>query len=169
MKKGFTILELLVASLLLGLLTTILTMLINQSAIAWRTGSAMVSDLDEVRNAIGDMRDEADNVLVWNGELHRLVSLWDEDGQLQDRACSAPGSTAAAAEVNRVNQLLRSSGLTSQSDTAPLWTIGQNVLNVGMGGSGHSAKTYTVNVMSAGPDRQFDTWDDIWSFPDDFD
>jgi len=27
--------------------------------------------------------------------------------------------------------------------------------------------TYVVNVMSAGPDRVMDTYDDIWSFPDD--
>ena len=40
MKKGFTILELLVASLLLGMLMTILTMIFNQSSIAWRTRSA---------------------------------------------------------------------------------------------------------------------------------
>ena len=45
MKKGFTILELLVASLLLGMLMTILTMIFNQSSIAWRTGVAGVADL----------------------------------------------------------------------------------------------------------------------------
>ena len=50
MKKGFTIIELLVASLLLGLLVTILTMVFNQSSIAWRIGTAGVSDLD----ALGD-------------------------------------------------------------------------------------------------------------------
>ena len=33
----------------------------------------------------------------------------------------------------------------------------------------HSMPNYTVNVMSAGPDKTFDTWDDIWSYPDDFD
>ena len=34
MRKGFTIIELLVASLLLGLIVTILTMIFNQSSIA---------------------------------------------------------------------------------------------------------------------------------------
>ena len=29
-----------------------------------------------------------------------------------------------------------------------------------------SKKTYTVNVKSAGPDREFNTYDDIWSYPD---
>lgn len=168
MKRGFTILELLVASLLLGMLTTILTMIINQSAIAWRTGSAMVSDLDDVRDRIGLMREEADNAFAWDGQLRRIVGLWDEDGRLLDRACDAPGSSAASEPGNQLKQLLSSSGLASKSATTPVWSYGQNVQNVGMGGSGNSKKTYTVNVMSAGPDRQFDTWDDIWSFPDDF-
>ena len=51
MKKGFTILELLVASLLLGMLVTILTMIFNQSSIAWRTGTAVVEDLGDVRES----------------------------------------------------------------------------------------------------------------------
>ena len=167
MRRGFTILELLVASLLLGMLTTILTMIINQSSIAWRTGTAMVSNLDDVRNTIGTMREEADNAFVWNGQVRRIVSLWDANGNLLDRACDAPGSSAASEPGNTVNLLLKSSGLTARPSTV-LWSIGQNVQNVGQGDGGHSKKTYTVNVMSAGPDRKFDTWDDIWSFPDDF-
>ena len=66
MKRGFTILELLVASMLLGMLVTILTMLFNQSSIAWRTGVAGVADLDEVRTNVAELRDEADNAYVWN-------------------------------------------------------------------------------------------------------
>ena len=48
MKKGFTLLEVLVASLLMGMLVTILTMIFNQSSIAWRTGRASVADLAEI-------------------------------------------------------------------------------------------------------------------------
>ena len=40
--------------------------------------------------------------------------------------------------------------------------------NVGNAGNPRSVRNYTVNVMSAGPDKTFDTWDDIWSWPDDF-
>ena len=43
------------------------------------------------------------------------------------------------------------------------------LVDVGSGDGGGSIETYTVNVKSAGPDREFGTWDDIWSFPDDFD
>ena len=109
MKRGFTIIEVLVASLLLGMLVSILTMMFNQSSIAWRTGVAAVEDLDEVRINIANLRDEADNAYVWNNQERRIIG----------------------------------------------------------GGRGTGGvKTYTVNVKSAGPDREFNTFDDIWSYPD---
>ena len=166
MRRGFTLLELLVASILLGVLTTILTMIFNQSSIAWRTGSAMVADLDDVRDNIAVLRDESDNAFVWDGSVYRLIGLWNISGDLNDRACDADGSTAAGDTRNRVNALR--SKIDTGSSASP-WSA-KNVTGVGKGNSsGNSAKTYTVNVMSAGPDREFDTWDDIWSFPDDFD
>lgn len=169
MRRGFTILELLVASLLLGMLTTILTMIINQSAIAWRTGTASVADLDGVRDNIAELREEADNAFVWDNEIRRIVGLWDRTGQLNDRACDAPGSAVNSADNGRWRATMlssRTSGLPSQN--AKVWQKGQNDLTVGQGDSGHSEQNYIVNVMSAGPDREFDTWDDIWSYPDDF-
>ena len=66
MRKGFTILELLVASLRLGMLVTILTMMFNQSSIAWRTGVAGLLDMDEVRDNVAAVRDEADSIYIWN-------------------------------------------------------------------------------------------------------
>lgn len=167
MKRGFTILELLVASLLLGMLTTILTMIFNQSSIAWRTGTAMVADLDDVRDNIATLRDEADNAFVWDNKVRRLVSVWNAAGDLNDRACDAEDSNAYSDGNgrNRANMLEKTS---VKSQTAA-WSTGQNVVLVGQGDGGHGTKTYTVNVMSAGPDREFDTWDDVWSFPDDFD
>ena len=56
MRKGFSLLELLVATLLFGMLMTILTMVFNQSSIAWRTGIAGISDLDKVRETVGQVR-----------------------------------------------------------------------------------------------------------------
>ena len=128
MKRGFTIIELLVASLLLGLLVTILTMVFNQSSIAWRTGVAGVADLDDIRDNIAELRDEADNAFVWNNEVYRHVGLWDKDGNLRDRACDAPGSKTMN-EVGCRALLLRSkmsasgirlaTALTSASVTLP--------------------------------------------------
>ena len=167
MRKGFTILELLVASLLLGMLTTILTMIFNQSAISWRTGTAMVADLDDVRDNIAELREEADNAFVWDNKVRRLVSVWNSAGDLNDRACDAEGS-AASGDGNGRNRaiMLEKTNIKSQSHA---WSMSQNIVSVGQGAGGRSGKTYLVNVMSAGPDREFDTWDDVWSFPDDFD
>ena len=91
MKRGFTVLELLVASLLLGMLVTILTMVFNQSSIAWRTGVAGMLDMDEVRDNIAEVRDDADSLYVWNRQMCRTVSIWKEGSessspQLKDRA-----------------------------------------------------------------------------------
>ena len=168
MKKGFTILELLVASLLLGMLVTILTMIFNQSSIAWRTGVAGVADLDDVRDNMAEVREEADNAFVWGKELYRVTGLWDDKGEFLDRACDAPSSRADQERyhANFFRQNLKSK-LTSSS--ARLWSKDQNMLPVGRDESDFNMKNYTVNVMSAGPDRKFGTYDDIWSWPDDFD
>ena len=169
MKKGFTIIELLVASLLLGLLVTILTMVFNQSSIAWRIGTAGVADLDDIRDNVAELREEADNAFIANMggscQLFRHVGLWDADGNLRDRACDAPNSQVQSEGSGkyRANILLGHlsvSATTKQSDITPF--------NVGIGGANGRARTYSVNVMSAGPDKTFDTWDDIWSWPDDF-
>ena len=163
MKKGFTIIELLVASLLLGMLVTILTMVFNQSSIAWRTGAAGVADMDDIRDNIAELRDEADNAFVWNKQVYRHVGLWDRNGDLRDRACDAPGSQTMSEEGCRaliLRSRLSASGEITPNEFRPV--------NVGQSGSTGNVKTYTVNVKSAGPDKVFDTYDDIWSWPDDF-
>ncbi len=148
MKRGFTIIELLVASLLLGLLLTILTMIFNQSSIAWRTGMAGVTDLDEVRAKAAAVRDQADSAYVWNNQLYALQSLWDKNGSLRTRA------------IGRMN-----AAFLSRSDVEK-GTRESPSVNIGSGSSGGSFNTYSVNVESAGPDRSYDeTWDNIWSNP----
>lgn len=152
MKRAFTILELLVASLLLGMLVTILTMLFNQSSIAWRTGVAGVADLDDVRTNIADLRDDADNAYIWNNNVQRLMGLWDDNGTLRKRAWDVDGEESVKGTV------------ISLKDDSKLSEI--KTVSVGSGDSGSSIKTYSVNVKSAGPNREFNDYDDIWSFPD---
>ena len=160
MRKGFTIIELLVASLLLGMLMTILTMIFNQSSIAWRTGMAGQLGLDDVRENVAEVREEADNAFVWGNVLYRHTGLWKADGTLRNRACDAPDQT----DQNENHANILRTKLGSLNNLKP-----KNFTPFAVGNaSGNAKKTYTVNVMSAGPDRQFDTWDDIWSFPDDF-
>ena len=162
MRKGFTIIELLVASLLLGMLVTILTMIFNQSSIAWRTGMAGTVDMDIVRENIAEIREEADNAFVWGGQLFRHTGVWGKDGQLRKRACDAPGS---GSDENEWHPEYLSSWLGGNvSNPRPSNFTPKSVRS----GNAKSAKTYTVNVKCAGPDRKFDTWDDIWSSPDDF-
>ena len=160
MRKGFTIIELLVASLLLGLLVTILTMIFNQSSIAWRTGIAGTVDMDQVRENIAEVREEADNAFVWGNQLYRNTGLWQENGTFRNRSCSAPDQNDQSITQPAY---LRS----KMSNIASLQPKDFNGFSVGSGNA-KAAKTYTVNVMSAGPDRQFDTYDDVWSWPDDF-
>ena len=162
MKRGFTIIELLVASLLLGILVTILTMIFNQSSIAWRVGVAGVADLDEVRDTISAVREDADNAFIWNGKVQRILGLWDQSGNLRPRACDAEDSNAQNYET--ATWFRSKVSLNDSSKPKDFKT-----LNVSSGDGSKSLKNYTVNVKSAGPDREFNTWDDIWSFPDDFD
>ena len=151
MRRGFTIIELLVASLLLGLLMTILTMIFNQSSIAWRTGMAGISDLDEVRAKTAMVRDQADSAYVWNGTIYGLQSLWDESDK------SDKFNTRAIATMG--NAYFSVSDAEEGANKSPS-------VNVGSGSSGESFNTYLVNVESAGPDRNYEeTWDNIWSNP----
>lgn len=160
MRRGFTLIELMAASLLLAMLVTVLTMIFNQSSIAWRTGVASVSDLDLVRDNIAEVREEADNAYIWNNEVHRIIGLWDDEtGDLRTRAWDVDTESKS---INQA-QLLKSRG-GSLRDNSTLKNF--SVIAVGNGDSSGSIKTYLINVKSNGPDREPDTWDDIWSFPD---
>jgi len=68
MRKAFTVLELLVASLLLSMLVTILTMIFNQSSIAWTTCLASEGQLSGVRVKLSAIHDVADDVLPGLGQ-----------------------------------------------------------------------------------------------------
>ena len=156
MKKGFTIIELLVASMLLGMLVTILTMVFNQSSIAWRTGVAGSSDLSRTRRDVALIREEADSVFVANNETHQLLGIWKDDGTLRTRACNAASESSQ-----------RPTKITGLNDSTRLTSL-PSVSVQGAGAFSGNHKTYIVNVMSDGPDRIPNTKDDIWSFPDEF-
>ena len=177
MRKGFSLLELLVASLLLGMLMTILTMVFNQSSIAWRTGIAGLSDLDDVRETVGQIRTEADNAYVWSGnspQITSIVSIWRSDsggktgsGKLRERAVDTSGNSDV--QNGEKITLLQSYINSSESATKAGDIVSQPSVSCGQGQSAGESATYSVNVRSAGPDRKHNTYDDIWSFPDDFD
>ena len=117
LRHGFTLLEVMVASLLLGILVTALTMVFNQSSVAWRVGMAGVVNLNNTRSDLGKKHDNYDNILpglttdkVTKKEymMYRAVSLW-KNGQLRtDRAFdsvteSLSYSDAKTAKAQRIS------------------------------------------------------------------
>ena len=160
MKKGFTLLEVLVASLLMGMLVTILTMIFNQSAIAWRTGKAGVADLTETERKLSRIHAYADSLVPFTGgDKYCVVSPWDD---------------AVSDESGRFN----ARGIRRASDLHKKFETVNGNFHSADGGNGNwrqtglgspdmnGGKSFIVGVRSAGPDRQWDTEDDISTWPD---
>jgi prepilin-type N-terminal cleavage/methylation domain-containing protein len=154
-RQGFTLLEVLVASVLMGMLVTILTMIFNQSAIAWRTGKAGIADITQAEREMARIHYLADNVLPVAGRRYCVVSPWkiSEEGKgstpaLNDRGVAEAGTLKLGLpSVNPVNLSDRYRGLKSATDIA-------------------GGKSYVVGVRSAGPNRRFGDEDDISSWPE---
>lgn len=159
-RKGFTLLEMLVASLLLGMLVTILTMVFNSSSIAWRTGKAGVAGLSKIRRQLSLAQYRADNLLPdidekSQGVVGMVGSAWDPNGTPHTRAVAKlPGDNGFNATFgSSFNSAKRSPG-------------GPASVKVD-GGSFDldKANSYTVGVLSYGPDGIRDTDDDITTWP----
>ena len=178
-QNGFTVLELLVASLLLAMLVTMLTMIFNQSSIAWRTGVAGVVELDRVRARLGTYHDIQDDVLPGIGQtstgagssdsrdvLYRTVSVfkgWSGSGKLQPNA-----------ERDDSNCRGRLYDQLKWHEASPIQFTIQDArtgrANNGVGsGTVQGGSAYVVGVRSAGPDKKWDTADDISTFPEEVD
>ncbi len=145
--KGFTLLEVMVACLLLGMLVSALTMVFNQSSIAWRTGMAGVVNLADTRNDLGKKHDNYDNILpglkTAEDMEYRAVSLW-KNGQLRtDRAFDSATESLSYSDA----MTGRAQGISSAS-------------------AGQSVSLFTVGVRSSGPDGRFDTDDDLTTYPE---
>ncbi len=160
-RMGFTLIEILVASLLLGMLMTVLTMVFNSSAIAWRTGRASNSKMSLARRQLSYAQYLADNALprvdtATKSKTGRVLGAWDRDGKPRHRAVE-----------------IYSSGKFPFS--LPNWDSQENVGNgvpqpwqqvksiqslISDGGT-----SYTVGVLSFGPDGKENTVDDINTLP----
>jgi prepilin-type N-terminal cleavage/methylation domain-containing protein len=177
-RRGFTVLELLVASLLLSMLVTVLTMIFNQSSIAWRTGVAGVVELDRVRARLGTLHDAEDDILPGLGQnasqvgagasdsrdvLYRTVSIfkgWSGQGKLMNDAERADNECRGRlydkvewGEASAIAFLI-GDARTGKAKTS----VGSGTVR---GGS-----AFAVGVRSAGPDKKWDTEDDINTFPE---
>lgn len=160
MKKGFTLLEVLVASVLMGMLVTILTVIFNQSAIAWRTGKAGVSDMTQTERTLSRIHAMADNVLPYTGgENYCVVSPWNDSRSDNSAQLNMRGVVKASNVGKKLDTV---SGAFYASDAGKSYWKRTGLGNPKL--SGGSA--FIVGVRSAGPDRRFDTEDDISSWPD---
>ena len=189
MRRGFTILELLVASLLLSMLVTMLTMIFNQSSIAWRTAAGSVADLKGVRMRIGafhESQDEALPGLAQNpGTIrnvfdtsrnvdYRTVSVfrkWNGSGKLVPANASdnCSGRLFDRFTWNISPQISMSDAIKGQSLTISTSAPGTSANN-GQNAGSVSPGGFIVGVRSAGPDREFDKeGDNITTFPEEVD
>ncbi len=164
-RAGFTLIEMLVASLLLGMLVTILTMVFNASSIAWRTGKAGVSQLSTMRRQLSLAQNRADNLLPRidtssKSTMGLVQGAWHADGKLRTRAVSKYQSNSSGFEDPSFSSY-DSADSSFQAASTP-W---RRVSNLGSLQSG-SSDTYTVGVTSYGPDGRKDTGDEITTWPD---
>lgn len=150
-RSGFTLVEVLVASLLMGMLVTILTMVFNQSSIAWRTGKASVAEMDKMRRYYSQVQRYADNALPGGPgkDAGRIVGAWEGDGSLRKRALAKWDSS-----------IFDSSAFNdpASSQKGSYRCPGRD-FKVG------KVTAYTVGVWSYGPDGQPNTGDDISTWP----
>jgi hypothetical protein len=117
-----------------------------------------VVDLDDVRENIASVREESDNLYVWKEDMFKILSPWKNDGTLRKRGYSCEDADS----IDQISLLKSKSAATESTKPNQYKDV-----PVGNGESNAGFFTYTVNVKSAGADREFDTWDDIWSYPDD--
>ena len=154
MRRAFTLIELMVASLLMAMLMTILTMIFNQSSIAWTTGTASVVSLGNVRRDISENAMMADNTLETEGPLAGLqvVSVWDPEP-----------SGSSVLRTDTQGRAVDRQGITGKEMRDPL---SDETIRLG-GGNSAGKDTFIVGVTSNGPDGEPETWDDITTYPED--
>ncbi len=173
-ESGFTLLEILVASMLLAMLITILTMVFNSSSIAWSTGKASVAEMDEVRQKMAAASIAADNAMprvdanspsTWGV----LVSPWKADGSLRQRGIVKMSESKVANPVwNQMQPSLDiqkgkvGKGEWVRKTGGRLWTT----LRPGRVNISGGTKEYVVGVWSLGPDGRANSGDDISTWPD---
>ena len=130
--------------------------------------------MDDIRDNMAEVREEADNVFAYDGKIYRHVGLWDSRGGLHLRSvCGETQSDVKFTKDNGEYQtfapgilLQKESQLAAKSNRNP-WNFSQNTFNVGMAKDQRTISSYTVNVMSGGPANDVNDWQAIWSFPDD--
>ena len=156
MRKAFTLIEVMVATLLMVMLVTILSMIFNQSSIAWSVGLAAVTGLDTAREDISTYARESEQAIVSDdgSRVFLLTSVFDdESGGLK----TDDGRTLSMT----MDKLNASPNDLSDPIASRTYAV------TGSGTAGHD--TFIVGVHSYGPDRKTGgdySWDDISTLPE---
>ena len=169
MKRAFTLIEIMVATMLLAMLVTILTMIFNQSSIAWSTGVASVTALGNTREEMSVCARESDNVIVAdNGSsllgIGSVWDLWDEKSRLW-KATPDSGAMRTLRRYQDLEERFRKQNIGVGDVVDPLRdkTITIN------GANAVGRDSYLVGVHSYGPDGKTggdNSWDDISTMPE---
>lgn len=167
-KSGFTLLEVLVASILMAMLITILTMVFNSSSIAWSTGRAIVAEMNVLRRGMSVATMEADNAVPGvemggKGKLNTwgyLVGPWDAQGKLRSRAIER--TTMDGGVLENVPRLGSGKGTWLYGNNQAMWAT----FSPAKVKNPPKEKAYVVGVWSFGPDGKENSGDDISTWPD---
>ena len=180
MRKAFTLIEVMVATMLLAMLVTILTMIFNQSSIAWTTGVASVNALGNIREEMSVCASESDNVILDDrgNSVLGVTSVWN---LWNGGAWTTPesGAMRTLKQWKDFDEKFRKQNLSASDIRDPLMdkTI---TINGGGGakgadttkfknGGGGGTETFLVGVHSYGPDGKTggdNSWDDISTMPE---
>lgn len=143
-RPGFTLLEMLAASLLLGLMATLLLSLFNQGEMAWTVGKLKSSETDRRAQSLACLTRQGAETVFIKGERQsavRLLSAWNEQGDVRT---SRP-FVRVESDLPEVGRAVRQIALAA--------TDGQSVERV------------EVIVTSAGADGQWGSEDDLTTAP----
>lgn len=162
-KRGFTLLEMLVASLLLSMMVVALSMVFSSSASAWRIGRAGVNGLHETRHKLSECQLASDNALPYlfgrtkGSSLGYIRSVWLDGKSLTDQDGVGVKNGRGFDTTDIYHGKF---GVDPNKPFKSRITVGSI--------NGNSFMNYIVGVGSAGPDRQWNTKDDIATWPKDY-
>lgn len=164
MKRGFTLLEILVASMLLSMMVVVLSMVFSSSAIAWRTGTSGVKGMNDFRHNMSQYQLAADNALPHLKGEHTGIgyvrAVWVNGSSLVD---------VSGKNVGNGRGFSTSYGGSGDSKYSVSGSTKPSEKKSGSSVNTESATGYIIGVGSAGPDMKWNTKDDIATWPSDSD
>ena len=159
MRRAFTLIEVLVATVLLAMLVPILTMVFNQSSIAWTTGVASVTALGDMREDMSVYAAEAENALLSDdgNTVLRVTSIWNESGQGLKKDGGRTLKTTFEKPAPGRDALRDKPGFAFNGGSNNEIQLNGNAAN--------GQQSFLVGVHSYGPDGK-SSWDDISTLPE---